>query len=383
MLEETVTITVFEVTDTKFEALGEINRFTHLLWPDNYAGYGTFELQAPVTEENQELLQEGKVLWAGGSNAAIIEIINSETDTKGQKNYVIKGRTLESLISSRIIWGTYSTSSKFVSTIMYDLVKQNCVNPTDANRKIPHLTCGVDLNLGGKISHQKTGGYVYDDILDLATEFELGFDVQFLPNEKELRFAVSQGIDRTNLAPSENSPSPVLLSTDLEDILASEYYLNTQDERNLAWVQGEGKENERKEVVAGSNTNIKGFARKELYVDARDVQTLVYNEDGTTTELTEEEYMATLLSRGNAKLAEYPRTETFEATIRISGGQYVYGEDYSKGDKIIIQDLDLGLQVIGRITEVADHWGESHETDLTFGYSSPTLLKKLSRNQAG
>ena len=204
----------------------------------------------------------------------------------------------------------------------------------------------------------------------------------FLPEEKELRFTVTQGIDRTNLQPSNSPYTPILLSTDLEDILASEYYLNTQDEKNLALVQGEG-EKERKEIVSGVDTQISGFARKELYVDARDIQSSVYNSDGTTTELTEEEYLAALLSRGNSKLSEYPRTETFEATIRTSGGQYVYGEDYFKGDKIIIQDLDLGLQVMGRITEVVDHWGDSHETDLTFGYSSPTLLKKVSRERSG
>lgn len=382
MLLDGVTITVFKVTDTVFDTLGEVNRFTHLMWPDNYAGYGTFELQAPVTDENQYLFQEGNILWTGGKNAAVIEIINSETDTKGQKSYVIKGRTLEVLLSRRIVWGTYSVNSEFVSTIMYDLVNQNCVNTTDPNRKIPYLTCDVDLNLGNKISHQKTGGYVYDDILDLSTEFELGFDVLFLPEEKELRFTVTQGVDRTDLQ-HPNSSTSVLLSTDLEDILASEYYLNTQDEKNLALVHGEGDGEKRKEVVSGVDTQISGFARKELYVDARDIQSLVYNSDGTTTELTEEEYLAALLSRGNSKLSEYPRTETFEATIRISGGQYVYGEDYFKGDKIIIQDLDLGLQVIGRITEVIDHWGNSHETDLTFGYSSPTLLKKVSRERSG
>lgn len=377
MLLDTVTITVFEVTETAFVNLGEINEFTHLLWPDHYAGYGTFELQAPVTEENQTLLREGNYLWTGETSAAVIEIINSETDTKGQKKYVIKGRTLEFLLSTRIVWGTYSANNKPVSTIMYELVEQNCVNPSDPNRKIPYFTCGTDLKVGSKISHQKTGGYVYDDILDLSSESELGFNVLFLPVERELRFVVTQGVDRTNL----QSLNSVLLSTDLEDILASEYYLNNQDVRNLAWVQGEGEGESRKEVVAGENTQVRGFNRRELYVDARDVQHSVYNPDGTTTELTEEEYLATLRSRGLVKLADYPRTETFEATIRTTGGQYTYGKDYLKGDKIVIQDLDLGLQVVGRITEVTNSWGESHEMDLTFGYSYPTLLKKISRER--
>lgn len=378
MLLDTVTITVFEITETTFAAIGEINEFTHLLWPDHYAGYGTFELQAPVTEENQTLLREGNYLWTGGTTAAVIEIINSETDTKGQKSYVIKGRTLEFLLSTRIVWGTYSVNNKPVSTIMYELVDQNCVNPSDPNRKIPYLTCGTDTKVGSKISHQKTGGYVYDDILDLSSESELGFNILFLPVEQELRFVVTQGTDRTNL----QSLNSVLLSTDLEDILASEYYLNTQDVRNLAWVQGEGEGESRKEVVAGENIQIKGFDRRELYVDARDIQSSVSNSDGTTTELTEEEYLATLRSRGLVKLADYPRTETFEATIRTTGGQYTYGEDYFKGDKIVIQDLDLGLQVVGRITEVTNSWGESHEMDLTFGYSYPTLLKKISRGRS-
>lgn len=378
MLLDTVTITVFEVTETIFAAIGEINEFTHLLWPDHYAGYGTFELQAPVTEENQTLLREGNYLWTGGTSAAVIEIINSETDTKGQKRYVIKGRTLEFLLSTRIVWGTYSANNKPVSTIMYELVDQNCVSPTDPNRKIPYLTCGTDSKVGSKISHQKTGGYVYDDILDLSSESELGFNVLFLPVERELRFVVTQGTDRTNL----QSLNSVLLSTDLEDILASEYYLNTQDVRNLALVQGEGEGESRKEVVAGENIQVKGFNRRELYVDARDVQHSVYNQDGTTTKLTEEEYLSTLRSRGLVKLADYPRTETFEATIRTTGGQYTYGKDYLKGDKIVIQDLDLGLQVVGRITEVTNSWGESHEMDLTFGYSYPTLLKKISRGRS-
>lgn len=378
MLLDTVTITVFEVTDKVFAAIGEVNEFTHLLWPDYYAGYGTFELQAPVTQKNQNLLQEGNYLWTGGTTAAVIEIINSETDTDGQKNYVVKGRTLEFLLATRIVWGTYSANNKYVSTIMYDLVNQNCVNPSDPNRKIPYLTCGTDSGLGNKISHQKTGGYVYDDILDLSSESELGFDVLFLPMQQELRFVVTRGTNRTNL----QSLDSVLLSTDLEDILASEYYLNTQDTKNVALVQGKGEGESRKEVVAGENTQVNGFNRRELYVDARDIQSSVSNSDGTTTELTEEEYLATLKSRGVLKLSDYPRTETFEATIRTSGGQYTYGKDYFKGDKIVIQDLDLGLQVIGRITEVTDSWGESHEMDLTFGYSYPTLLKKVSRERS-
>ena len=106
-------VIVFQLDDYgKFDHIGEINKYTSLSWPDKYNGYTTFELYAPVTEENQQLIQKGNILWCRGDNAAIIEIIHSETNSKGQKTYLVKGRTLEMYLTTRIVWGTYSASNK-------------------------------------------------------------------------------------------------------------------------------------------------------------------------------------------------------------------------------------------------------------------------------
>ena len=189
MLLKSIDIYVYKLDDNgTFDSIGEINKYTSLIWPDKFNGHASFELNAPVTPENKNLIKKGNILWCGGDNACVIEIIQSDTNENGQKTYKVKGRTLEMLLTTRIIWGTYNCVGKHSSTAMYEIVDKQCVNPTDSYRKIPFLECATDEKLGKVISFQKTGGEVYDAIESVATDAELGFDVIFRPREKKLIF---------------------------------------------------------------------------------------------------------------------------------------------------------------------------------------------------
>ena len=374
LLEKQIQILVFKVDDTTFENIGEVNQYDSLIWPDKFNGYASFELWAPITEENSEYFKKGNILWCGGDNAAVVEIVKSTIDDKGTKMFNVKGRTLEMILTTRIIWGTYNASNKYASTVMYEIVNQNCVNPTNVNRKIPYLECAEDMQLGGKMSIQKTGGEVYDVLTTIASNKDLGFNVLFRPKEQKLIFEVVAGVDRTI---EQSEVDPVEFSTDLEDILSSSYYTNNQDEKSVALVMGEGEGASRKSKISGDNTT-KGFGRRELYVDARDIQSESVNEDGTTITLTPEEYDAALVNRGDDKLAECKTTETFEAQIRVFGDvQYEFGKDYQKGDKVTVRDRQLNVVVSTRITEVEEDFDDEYAVVLTFGYSYPTLMQKV------
>lgn len=379
MLLKDVSIMVFNLDNSgTFDSLGEINEYTSLMWPDKFNGYATFELCAPITEENKTLIKKGNILWCGGDNATLIEIIESDKNDKGEKTYKVKGRTLEMILTTRIIWGTYDCYNKYTSTVMYEIVDKHCVNPSRAERKIPFLECAADENLGKQITFQKTGGEVYEALQSLSVHSDLGFNVLFRPREKKLVFKVAEGVDRSIIPPAEGGPNPVIFSTDLEDILSSSYYTNNQDVKSVALVMGEDEGTSRKHITAGDDSS-SGFLRRETYVDARDLQSEVLNDDGSVTILPESEYKAALVNRGNEKLSECTGTETFEAQMRVSGGQYSYGVDYNKGDKVIIQDLELGVQVIGKITEVSENYDDEYELVLTFGYSYPTLIQRIKR----
>ena len=374
LLEKQIQILVFKVDDNTFENIGEVNQYDSLIWPDKFNGYASFELWAPITDENSEYFKKGNILWCGGDNAAVVEIVKSAIDDKGTKTFNVKGRTLEMFLTTRIIWGTYNASNKYASTAMYDIVNQNCINPTNVSRKIPYLECAEDKRLGGKMSVQKTGGEVYDTLTTIASSKDLGFNVLFRPKEKKLIFEVVAGVDRTI---EQSEVDPVEFSTDLEDILSSSYYTNNQDEKNVAFVQGEGDGTSRVSQISGNN-ELEGFDRKELYVDARDLQSETVNEDGTTTSLTPDEYKAALINRGDDKLSECEVTETFEAQIRVFGDiQYEFGKDYQKGDKVTVRDRQLNVVVSARITEVEEDFDDEYALVLTFGYSYPTIMQKV------
>lgn len=371
-----INIIVFEITNEKFDAIGEINKFDSLIWPDNFSGYAQFELWAPITEENKEYLKKGHYLWCGGTNAVKIEIVKLSVTEKGLKINV-KGRTLESLLEKRIIWDTYNANNKKISTIMYELVNNNCINPIDVKRKIPWLKMSADTQIGNVISFQKTGGALYDTINNLATSNDLGFSIGFYPKTKELIFKVEKGVDKT-FGNTENN-NPILFSTDLEDILTSSYYNNSMEVKNVSLVCGEGEGiNRIKKVVGDKDTT--GMNRDELYVDARDLQKKTMNAQNEQVELSEEEYENLLINRGNEKLSEYTEIKTFEAKIRMFGNvQYVYNKDYAKGDKVSVKDDTLGIMVNARITKVEETYSDKYELYLTFGYSQPTILEKVKR----
>ena len=379
MLLKDIEIYVYQLDNDTFDAIGQINQFTSLMWPNKFNGYETFELNAPLTQENKTLIKEGNIIWCGGNNAAVIEIIQSDTDENGQKIYKVKGRTLEMLLTTRIIWGTYVCSNKHSSTAMYEIVNAQCVNPSQASRKIPFLECAEDEMIGKKISFQKTGGEVYDSLQSIAAEAGLGFNVIFNARDKKLVFKVLQGTDRTIGQHSGEGQGLVVFSTDLEDILSSSYYTNNQDLKTLAYVAGEGDGAGRKKIISGDNAS-SGFLRRELYVDARDLQSEVSNDDGTTTSISDEEYSDMLNTRGNEKLAECVVTESFEAKMRVIGEiQYQYNVDYFNGDKVLVQDFDLGIQVVATISEVSENYDDEYELIITFGYSYPTLIQKIKR----
>lgn len=374
LLEKQIQILVFEVNDTTFDSIGEVNQYESLIWPDKFNGFGTFELWAPITDENSQYFKKGNILWCGGDNAAVVEIVKSEIDENGTKTYNVKGRTLEMLLTTRIIWGTYNAANKDASTAMYEIVNQNCVNPSNANRKIPYLKLAEDLKFGGKITYQKTGGEVYDSLSTIASTYDLGFSVLFKPKTKELIFEVVEGVDRTV---EQSTNDPVEFSTELEDLLSSSYYTNDQDVKNVAFVQGEGSGSSRKSVISGE-ADSKGFGRRELYVDARDLQSTSVDENGEEQSLSPAEYTQVLTQRGDDKLSECKTTETFEAQIRVFGDvQYEFGVDYKKGDKVTVRDNQLNVVVSARITEVQEEFDDEYALVLTFGYSYPTIMQKV------
>lgn len=117
-----------------------------------------------------------------------------------------------------------------------------------------------------------------------------------------------------------------------------------------------------------------GFSRRELFVDAKDLQS---RQEGSDAQMPAEEYAAILQTRGAEKLAGAQLVQSFAATIRTQHPTYRYGVDFLLGDTITVTDERLGITVDAVVEGVERSVGKNGEDFmLTLGYSLPTLSEK-------
>lgn len=269
--QKDITISVFELNNNKFQVIGQVNQYISLRWIEEYADAGSFELWAPITDENAKLFKLDRVIWVEGEyTAGIIEGIKETVDVNEEKIYDITGRMLNSLLDRRIVWNTYNAYNKKVNEVLMDIVDKNFIHNEQelSHRNLPYFALGsyTITDEWGRVTIQRTGDEVLSVLQEISNAQGCGFDVSFYPNEDKIYFNVIMGRNRTI-----GSPNPVVLSSSMEDILESTYYSNKKDYKNVALVAGEGEGEERERTITGDDTS-SGYNRHELYVDARDLQ---------------------------------------------------------------------------------------------------------------
>jgi hypothetical protein len=126
-----------------------------------------------------------------------------------------------------------------------------------------------------------------------------------------------------------------------------------------------------KEVIP-HGVNAVGAARREIYIDAKDLQS--EREDGTT--MTAEEYLATLQQRGLEKLAAYNPIQSMESMVQTEG--YIYGKDYVMGDTVTVKYATIGIAYHTPIEAVTRSGNKAEETvTLELGSGVLTVAQKL------
>jgi len=124
---------------------------------------------------------------------------------------------------------------------------------------------------------------------------------------------------------------------------------------------------------------ISGLCRRELWVDARDLQR---GEEGSEDRLSLSDYIAILATRGREKLAEAPLVKSFTATVRTAGATYKYGEDFFLGDTVTVTDQGLGVSAKAVVVAVRREVGRDGERmELTLGFSNPTIFDIIKRKE--
>ncbi len=344
--------------DKNFQICGLIDDFSSLVWNRKYYECGNFSLQTNLDTINQ--FKNAKYIYSKNfKETAIIETFNIKEKTTGTQ-ILHSGRFLESILEDRCINTTQYFKNMITEDIIRSLVTNFAIN--SGVRKIPKLNLGKRKGLGRTRTTQKTGGSVLEYIYELCKEDELSIKVWYDFDNDEIIFEVWQGLDRID---TQNENTWAIFSKNFENILNDEYSTDTTKYKNFAYVEGE----QRKSDEEGNETTTRigitidrvkeGEDRRELYVDARDLQS---DED-----TTEEEYRQMLKERGLEKLEENNKVEKADLEINTNSN-LIYLKDYDLGDKVVYKNDKLGFNIENRIIGVSEAYENGNkEIDVTFG----------------
>lgn len=87
--------------------INEIDTYTSIIWTDRYSKEGDFELRVPCTDFNYKVFNESRYLTIDKSDRVmVIESRNIKTEVDKSDEYIIKGRSAETLLDRRVIMGS-------------------------------------------------------------------------------------------------------------------------------------------------------------------------------------------------------------------------------------------------------------------------------------
>lgn len=399
------------VLNTNRLSIAVIDTYESLIWTDRYSKCGDFELRMPLTGSIPWYLRQENILINNESeHAMIIETIEIESDAEEGNHLTITGRSLESILDRRIVWGQKSFNGNLQDGIE-TLLNECFINPEDSKRKVENFVFkrSVDPAITDLVfEDQYLGNSLLEVIEKLCGDYSIGYKITF-DKEKRYVFELYAGVDRSY---GQLDNPFVVFSPEFENIINSRYLVSTENYKNVALVAGEGDGADRTTVVVGSD-EVTGLDRREIFTDAGSVTqgndvtyeaaepeepkrgtgflqmvcvgtvpedewveepkpgiTLITPESyygtgaskmmmrssgvATVAEsdgpLSDEEYRTLLIEKGAEQLVEHAYTEAFEGQIDTNK-MFKYKEDFFNGDIVQFAN-EYGSEVKVRILEI-------------------------------
>lgn len=330
--------------------------YKSLIWSNRYYKTGDFELQIPLNDDVKEKIKQDYFIFReiDYDNGIIyrpkiierIELINNTMEN----SLLVSGRDATAILERRIIYPTEILSGNY-EECMCNLINAHACNPVDVKRKLDIISVNNTGLITDTIDTQVTGDTLLQYIEKTSLDYKIGFRTDLDLNANKFIFKAFNGTDRTT------GNSKVVISRDYDNLIKDNYINDKEKYKNMAYVAGAGEGEERKLVTL--NDDLSGIERRELFVDARDLQ----EKDQEGAIIPEEEYLEQLRQRGSEKLSEnkIDITNGCEADI---DGIYKFNKDYYLGDKVICEGYMKFNEIIVETTE--SNTAAGVKTELTF-----------------
>ena len=376
------------VFDETVEPLGLIDEMASLLWHVKYFDVGTFNLLAPITDNNKRLLTEGNIIVkhdgkrevtdaAGGiwRRAAQITYVHITKDENGLEQIEAQGYMLSQWLNKRCI------SPQIVATatnqsLINTMVKNNCGSSASTKRRFQRFIMLAQETMAGSAVEYANEVYAKlgQEVKARAQAGKLGYDILINERSRQYGFYLYKGKDLT--AKNSEGNTPCIFSRDFDNINEQEYTASIENCGNFIYIQGAADDNGSQPVTTVDGEGASGLELTEVFCDATDIARK-YQSGETEVTIPLNTYLQMLKTRAAAELENYGKIINFVSTINTNSN-LKFKQDFDLGDRITCKETKWGIQIDARITEVTETYQKgAEEIEATFGDSLPTLVDQI------
>lgn len=353
-----VQIPYVEIRDLNTRNILGIIEGAEIFFEYAYREAGDFEIYCRSTPNSRRLLVKDNLVTLPSSanetedNVWIINKIEKTNDSTGGRFLVATGKEAKTLVDRRIIHCTtvLNAGKSLVTEVRDKLFEPNAISPKDEKRKLDGFVFGastVDTTITE--TTQVTWDNLYEYTETLYIQYVCAAKLRIDKTAGKLIYTIYKGEDKSGR---------VVFSQANENLLSSDYIADYTNFKTSVFVGGEDpseeggvalEDEELKIDVSGSTLRTvyelpsveTGYDRREVFIDARDLQREYEDENGDKQTMSEEEYEAALKQRGLEKKADEHSAEvTFTGDIDQTSQRYKFGRDYGLGDIVTNRDED-------------------------------------------
>ncbi len=376
------------VFDETVEPLGLIDEMASLLWHVKYFDVGTFNLLAPITDNNKRLLTEGNIIVkhdgkrevtdaAGGiwRRAAQITYVHITKDENGLEQIEAQGYMLSQWLNKRCI------SPQIVATatnqsLINTMVKNNCGSSASTKRRFQRFIMLAQETIAGSAVEYANEVYAKlgQEVKARAQAGKLGYDILINERSRQYGFYLYKGKDLT--AKNSEGNTPCIFSRDFDNVNEQEYTASIENCGNFIYIQGAADDSGSQPVTTVDGEGASGLELTEVFCDATDIARK-YQSGETEVTIPLNTYLQMLKTRAAAELENYGKIINFVSTINTNSN-LKFKQDFDLGDRITCKETKWGIQIDARITEVTETYQKgAEEIEATFGDSLPTLVDQI------
>ena len=271
------------VLTPEYQLIDIIDNYCSIIWTRRFQDVGDFELYVPATSHYIEILKVDNIIMRDDDDMiCIIEKIALSTSEENGNYLTVTGRSVESLLERRIVWGQTILSGTAENAIR-KLITDNAFTPEIDDRRIPNFLLGPSNNFTETINMQMTGDNLLEAVKEICTTYNYGFKITLNKLTNVIVFNIYKGTDRST---EQNSVPFVMFSPSYDNLISTEYVYDKSKLKNVAYVAGEGEGKNRKSQTIGT---AKWLDRYELFVDAKNIgdknETTAFSGQIVSTEL--------------------------------------------------------------------------------------------------